>query len=219
MHISGAEAVVAAASPFLGIGESAMLVQPFLPLMTRAEMHQVMASGLATVAGSVLYAYIAMGVSGKVVVSSCVMSIPAAVATSKLRYPETEEPLTRRKVEIPADAAGARPCSNWLQALSDGTWMGVRVAGIVCGIVLVLVSVVALVDGVLAWAGGYVGIEGLTLAKVIGYPLIPIVFLCGVTRETDDILRVAELLGTKIGANEFVAVCIGASSASAFSED
>ena len=45
MKVSGAEAVVAAASPFIGQGESAMLIKPFVPYLTMCEMHQVMCSG------------------------------------------------------------------------------------------------------------------------------------------------------------------------------
>ncbi len=62
MRVSGAEAVVAAASPFIGQGESAMLIKPFVAHLTIAELHQVMCSGFATIAGSVLIAYIGLGV-------------------------------------------------------------------------------------------------------------------------------------------------------------
>lgn len=52
MGVSGAETVAAAASPFFGQGESAMLIKPYIPYLTSAEMHQVMTSGFATIAGS-----------------------------------------------------------------------------------------------------------------------------------------------------------------------
>ncbi|KAI9791435.1 MAG: hypothetical protein M1835_000343 [Candelina submexicana] len=39
MRVSGAEAVVAAASPFIGQGESAMLLKPFVAHLTQAELH------------------------------------------------------------------------------------------------------------------------------------------------------------------------------------
>lgn len=103
MRVSGAEAVVAAASPFIGQGESAILIKPFVAHLTKAELHQVMCSGFATIAGSVLVAYIALGVNGQALVSSCIMSIPASLAISKLRYPETEETLTSGRVVIPDD--------------------------------------------------------------------------------------------------------------------
>ena len=103
MRVSGAEAVVAAASPFIGQGESAMLIRPFVAHLTKAELHQVMCSGFATISGSVLVAYIGIGLNAQALVSSCVMSIPASLAISKLRYPEEEETLTAGRVVIPDD--------------------------------------------------------------------------------------------------------------------
>lgn len=103
MRVSGAEAVVAAASPFIGQGESAMLIKPFVAHLTKAELHQIMTSGFATISGSVLVAYIGIGLNPQALVSSCVMSIPASLAISKLRYPEEEETLTAGRVVIPDD--------------------------------------------------------------------------------------------------------------------
>lgn len=85
LNISGAEAVVAVASPWLGQSENALLIKPFLPHMTNAEFHQIMTSGFATVSGSVLYGYIAIGVNPVSLLTSCVMSIPCSIAISKLR--------------------------------------------------------------------------------------------------------------------------------------
>ena len=122
MRVSGAEAVVAAASPFIGQGESAMLIRPFVPHLTQAELHQVMCSGFATIAGSVLVAYIQLGVNGQVLISSCVMSIPASLAVSKLRYPEEEETLTAGRVVIPDDEE--HKAANFIHAFANGAWLG-----------------------------------------------------------------------------------------------
>ena len=206
MRVSGAEAVVAAASPILGAGESSMLVIPYLPYLTTAETHQIMCSGLSTIAGSVLYAFIGMGVSGKVVLSSCIMSIPSSLAISKLRYPETEEPLTAGNVAIPPSEARDKP-HNSLQALADGTWLGMKVAAMVCSTVLVLVSLVGLIDAFLGWAGSYLDQPNLHLSQIVGYPMYPIAVLTGATRDVENISKVAELLGTKVVVNEFKAVC------------
>jgi CNT family concentrative nucleoside transporter len=65
MGVSGAEAVVAAASPWVGQGESACLVKPYVDIMTDSELHLVMTSGFSTIAGSVLSAYIALGVDAR----------------------------------------------------------------------------------------------------------------------------------------------------------
>lgn len=70
MKVSGAEAVCAAASPFVGQGESAVLIKPFIPYLTKAECHQIMCSGFATIAGSVLVAYISFGINPQALISS-----------------------------------------------------------------------------------------------------------------------------------------------------
>ncbi|KAG9228973.1 putative solute carrier family 28 member 3 [Amylocarpus encephaloides] len=202
MGVSGAEAVVAAASPFVGQGESAMLIKPFIPHLTDAELHQVMTSGFATIAGSVLAAYISMGISPLALVSSCVMSIPASLAISKLRWPETEESLTAGKIVIPKDD-DERP-SNSLHAFANGSWLGIKIAGMIIAGLLCILALLGLVDGLLGWWGRFLSIPHLRIQLIVGYIFYPISFLLGVERN-GDILKVAQLIGIKVVANEFVA--------------
>lgn len=79
MQVTGVEAIVAVACPFVGQGESAILVKPFAAYLTKAELHQVMTSGFSTIAGAVLVVYIQMGVDPRALVSACVMSIPGSL--------------------------------------------------------------------------------------------------------------------------------------------
>ena len=71
-----------------------MLIRPFLATLTQSELHAVMTGGLATVAGGVLAAYIGVGIQASHLISASVMSAPAALAVSKIIYPETEVPET-----------------------------------------------------------------------------------------------------------------------------
>lgn len=80
-----------------------MLIRPFVPHLTLAEIHQVMTCGFATIAGSALVAYIGFCLDSQTLVSSCIMSIPASLAVSKMRYPETEETLTSGRAVVPED--------------------------------------------------------------------------------------------------------------------
>lgn len=204
MNVSGAEAVVAAASPFVGQGESAMLIKPFIRHLTEAELHQVMTSGFATIAGSVLAAYIGLGISPLALISSCVMSIPASLAISKLRYPETEEPLTAGQIVIPEDED--EKAYNALHALGNGSWLGIKVGGLIVAALLVVISLIALLNGILGWWGHYLNINKppLSIEMLVGYLFYPIAFLLGVERN-GDLYKVAKLIGTKVVANEFVA--------------
>ncbi|CAN6674480.1 hypothetical protein TRVA0_054S00716 [Trichomonascus vanleenenianus] len=200
MRVSGAEAVVAAASPFIGQGESAVLIKPFIPHLTNAEIHQVMTSGFATIAGSVLVAYIGMGVNPQALVSSCVMSIPASLATSKLRYPETEETLTSGRVVIPDD--DVREADNVLHAFSNGAWLGIVVAGCILTNLLCIIALVALINALLTWFAGFWGIPNLTLEQIFGYIFYPVAFLLGAPR--NELYQIAKLIGVKVIQNEFV---------------
>lgn len=198
MRISGAEAVVAAATPFIGQGESAMLIKPFVPHLTRAEIHQVMCSGFATIAGSVLVAYIGLGVNPQILISSCVMSIPASLACSKLRYPETEESLSAGKIVIPDD--DEHKASNTIHAFANGAWLGLQIALMILTTLLCIIAIVALFDGLLTWFGRYLNLRGeydLTLTLILGYVFYPVAFLLGVPRGP-DILKVSRLIATKI---------------------
>ncbi|CAF9941294.1 MAG: hypothetical protein ALECFALPRED_009057 [Alectoria fallacina] len=163
-----------------------------------------MCSGFATIAGSVLIAYISLGVNAQALVSSCVMSIPASLAVSKLRYPETEETLTTGRVVIPDD--DEHKAANSLHAFANGAWLGLKIAGMILTTLLCIIALLGLFNGLLTWWGRYLKINDppLTVELIVGYICYPIAFLLGV-RRNGDLLKVAQLIGTKLVANEFVA--------------
>lgn len=197
LGVSGAEAVVAAATPFIGQGESAMLVRPFVPHMTKAELHQIMTCGFATISGSVLVGYIGLGLNPEALVSSCIMSIPASLAISKLRYPETEETLTAGRVVIPDD--DEHKAENALHAFAEGAMLGITIAGTIVTSLLCIIAAVGLVNGLLTWWGSYLNIIDpgpLTLQLIFGYLLYPVAFLLGVSRQ--DLLLVSKLIAEKV---------------------
>lgn len=125
-----------------------MLIRPFVPHLTMAEIHQIMTSGFATIAGSVLVAYIGLGLNPQALVSSCVMSIPASLAVSKLRYPETEETLTAGRVVVPDD--DEHRAANALHAFANGAWLGLKIAGMIISTLLCIIALVALINGILS---------------------------------------------------------------------
>lgn len=162
-----------------------------------------MTSGFATIAGSVLVAYIGMGINPQALISSCVMSIPASLAVSKLRYPETEESLTAGQVVVPDEEDKS---ANALHAFANGAWLGLKIAGMIVSTLLCILALLGLVNGLLGWWGRYLNINDppLSFELVVGYLCYPIAFLLGVSRD-GDLYKVAQLIGTKLIANEFVA--------------
>lgn len=206
LRVSGAEAVVAAATPFIGQGESAMLIRPFMDHLTMAEIHQIMTCGFATIAGSVLVAYIGMGLNAQALVSSCIMSIPATLAVSKMRYPETQLSITAGKVEVPKHEDDERTV-NALHAFTNGSWLGLKIAATIVACLLTIIAFVGLINGLLGWWGGYWGLNDpntpLSLELILGYLLYPVAWLLGVP--TADLRPVGELIGKKVIINEFAA--------------
>ncbi|KAN0091197.1 Na+ dependent nucleoside transporter C-terminus domain containing protein [Tylopilus felleus] len=204
LNVSGAEAVVASASPWVGMGESACLVKPYVNIMTRSEIHLVMTSGFSTISGAVLSAYVSLGVPAENLVTSSVMSIPASIAISKLRMPEVDEPVTRGRVVV--DRGEEKPENapvNALHAFSKGGLFGLNVAGQILTNVLIILSLVSVINAVLTWVGRGFGIHHLTLQLILGYIGYPITFFLGVP--SAEILRVSQLLATKLIENEFAA--------------
>ena len=210
LRVSGAEAITAAASPFIGIGESAILIKDLMPYLTKAELHQIMTSGFSTISGAVLVGYIGLGLNPQALVSSCVMSIPASLAVSKLRYPELENPISSGTVMIPKveDSEAAREKSkdepqNVLQAFSNGATLGLRIAGTMMIQCMCIIGLVALCNGILTWFGNYWNIDHLTLELMLSYIFYPIGFLLGTPR--NEILLVSKLIAYKFIQNEYVA--------------
>ncbi|CAO3620890.1 unnamed protein product [Mucor fragilis] len=201
LGISGAESIVAVASPFLGACENALLIEPLVPTLTKSEIHQILTSGFATISGSVLYGYIAMGVSGQALLTSCIMSIPCSVAISKLRYPETEESDTKENASIPGHQDD--DTANILHALGKGAEIGVKIALLIMANIISILGALYAINSFLTWLGNFLTIKELTLELVTGYLFVPIAWLIGA--DDKDLVIVGRLMATKIWSNEFIA--------------
>lgn len=134
------------------------------------------------------------------------MSIPASLAISKLRWPETEESLTAGHVTIPPNNE-ERP-TNSLHAFGNGSWLGLKIGAMIIAALLCILSLLGLTNGLLTWWGHYLNIRDpdLTVQLILGYLFYPVAFLLGVDREGGDLLKVSQLIGIKVVANEFIAV-------------
>jgi CNT family concentrative nucleoside transporter len=201
---SGAETLSATGNIFVGQTEAPLLIRPFLPDMTRSELHTVMVGGFATVAGGVMAAYVAMlrepfpAIAGHLLAAS-IMSAPAALMISKLMVPETDEPKTGPDAPIEVEQVYA----NVIEAAATGAGDGLKLALNVGAMLLAFIALIALGNAVIGWAAGLVGFEGVTLQGIFGALLAPVAWLLGVhVGEAQD---VGTLLGIKMVLNEFVA--------------
>lgn len=209
LKISGAESLSAAANVFVGQTEAPLIIRPYLKKMTESEIMSVMTSGMATVAGGVLAAYVAMlsglipNIAGHLLTAS-VMSAPAALIIAKILVPETKTPETLGKVEVTSEKNSV----NLVGAAADGAFEGTKLAINVGGMLIAFIALVALINGLLGWVGNVTTLndllqEKLTLELILGWLFSPIAFLMGIT--LDNCVYVGQLLGKKVVLNEFVA--------------
>ena len=215
LGISGAESLTVAGNIFLGQTESPLLIKAYLEKMNRSEIFLVMLGGMATVAGSVMGAYI--GFLGgddpnerlffaKNLLAASVMAAPGAVVIAKILYPQTEE--VSENLNVSMDKIG----NNLISVISNGTREGVRMAVNVGAMLLVFISLIAMINGGFLAAGDLLGLnkwvaentlyENFSIELVLGYIFAPLMWLIGV--ETDDIALMGQLLGVKLVASEFV---------------
>ena len=199
MGTSGAESLSAAANIFVGQTEAPLVVKPFVEKMTKSELMALMTGGMATVAGGVLAAYVGMGVDAGHLLAASVMSAPAALVCAKLMVPETEQSCTEGVVKIDLPKTNA----NLIDAAANGASEGLYLALNVGAMLLAFIALIAMLNGMLGWAGGIVGFPQLSFELIIGYVFAPFAFLMGVPWA--DCIEVGVMLGKKIVVNEFVA--------------
>ena len=215
LGISGPESLTVAGNIFLGQTEAPLLIKAYLEKMNRSELFLVMLGGMATVAGSVMGAYI--GFLGgddpierlafaKSLLAASVMAAPGAVVVAKIMYPQTDKII--ENITIPTDKIG----NNFIGTLSMGTAEGVRMAVNVGAMLLVFISLIAMINGVFFGIGDGLGInkwvientpyENFSIELILGYLFAPLMWLIGV--ETMDVAIMGQLLGLKLVASEFV---------------
>ncbi|VEN59312.1 unnamed protein product [Callosobruchus maculatus] len=201
MGTSICESVNSAANIFLGQSEAPLLLAPYLKDLTDSEIHSVMTSGFATVAGSVMAAYINYGARPQDLITSSIMSAPAALCFSKLMYPETEEIKVKKENVQTVD----KPYESVLDAASKGVSDAIAMVQGIIASVLAFLAFVYLINGVLGWFGELVGFMDprWSLELIAGKIFIPISFLMGVPWEECE--SVGTLIGIKTMVNEFVA--------------
>jgi CNT family concentrative nucleoside transporter len=202
MGTSGAESLAAIGNIFVGMTESALVVRPYLERMTRSELFSLMTVGMSTVAGSVMLTYVKMLGSGDYaghLATASLLSAPAGILIAKVMIPEHEVPETASG----GRAATERTSRNVIDAAAQGATAGLRLAAYVGALLIAFVALIALVNDGLGGLGGWVGIEDLTLQRILGAVLAPVAWLMGVPWE--DATRVGALLGIKTVLNEFLA--------------
>ncbi|KAF9943787.1 hypothetical protein BGZ70_005426, partial [Mortierella alpina] len=180
--------------------ESAMLVGPYLEHATNSELHQVMASGFATISGSVFLGLISFGASPTHLITCCIMSVPCAIVTSKMRYPEEEVPLTRGKA-VTLERPDAE--DSFVHALANGAILGMQLSIVIAAVLIGFLSLLGCANYLTNWVFLFLGVTDITIQRLIGYFFYPFAWLLGIP--TADVYDSSKVLGIKFILNEFVA--------------
>ena len=216
LKISGSESLSVIGNIFLGQTESPLLIKAYLSKMNKSEVLLVMIGGMATVAGGVLAAYIAF-LGGddpekqiefaKHLLTASVMAAPGAILISKIIIPQTE------KIDSDVNISDYDAGSNILDAISNGTIEGIKLAVNIGAMVIVFIALIAMVNHLLFLTGNISGLNSiieantiysnLSLEAIMGIIFSPLMWLIGVA--SADIIPMGQLLGIKLSVNEFIA--------------
>lgn len=221
MRLSGAESLSAAANIFMGQTEAPLLVKPFIKSMTRSELNCLMVGGMATIAGSVLGAYVSFLGGGDpaqqakfatYLLSASIMNAPAAIVLAKLFMPETEPDKIDRSLKVSKDQIGV----NLVDAMASGAADGLKLALNIGAMLLAFIAIIYAVNWILVdFIGALTGLNefvvsstngvysGFSLQYILGQVFRVFAFCIGV--DWNESLYVGSLLGQKMVINEFVA--------------
>ena len=201
MGIGGALGTAAAAKIFLGNIEAPLIIRPYLKDFSRSELFSIMACGMATTAAAVMALYATIlkdvipGTIGHILTSS-IISIPAALTLARLMVPENHVEKTPGKLVMPYEF------SNWMDAVSKGTSDGLNIFLNVAAMLIVVLALVSLGNSVLSFLPSIQG-EVLTFQRIFGVLFAPMTWLMGIPWE--ESMVAGKLLGTKTVLNEVVA--------------
>ncbi len=196
MGTSGSETLSVSANIFVGQTEAPLIVRPFIQQMTKSELMAVMTGGFATVAGGVLAIYVMWltdipGIAGHLLAAS-VMSAPGALVVAKIVYPETESSETMGDLKINIE----QKSTNAMEALGDGATSGLKLAANVAAMLVAFVSLVAMINYLLGFAGT-------SMESILGFIFKPLAWTMGVPWSEAGTL--GTLMGKKIVFTELIA--------------
>ena len=195
MVTSGPETLSVSANIFVGQTEAPLMIRPYINTMTRSELAAVMIGGFATAAGGVLAIYAKWldtipGIAGHLM-SASVMSAPAALVVAKIMFPETNYS-SNEEVNLNVE----NPSANAMDALGNGTIVGLRLAVNVGAMLISFISIIALLNY-------FLGLFGFSIETILGSIFKPLAWSMGIPWSESS--AVGSLMGKKIVFTEFVA--------------
>ena len=220
MKLSGAESLSAAGNIFLGQTEAPLLVKPYIKNMSRSELMCLMTGGMATIAGGVFAAYVALlGGSNPeenlkfatILLTASIMNAPAGIVMAKIFYPENKKNIINQNLKINQEDIG----SNAIHALAKGASDGLKLAFNIAAMLLAFSAVVYMLNHFLTYVGDITNLNNiiqttsngqfdkLSMEYILGQVFRIFAFMIGIS--WDESALVGSLLGQKFVLNEFIA--------------
>jgi len=199
LNISKIESFVAVTTIFLGQNEIPAIVKPFIDRLNRNELFTAICSGMASIAGSTMIGYAALGVPIDYLLAASLMAIPGGILFARVLSPATEA----SQVTFDNLSFTETPPKSVIEAAASGAMTGLKIAAGVATVVMAFVAIIAMINGIISGIGGWFGYGHATLEGIFGYLLAPLAWLMGV--DWSDAHLTGSLIGQKLAINEFVA--------------
>ena len=220
MGMGGPTSLSVAANIFMGQTEAPLLIKPYLKTMTRSELLIVMATGFATIAGSVLVVYVTLlrptlpAIAAHLITVSITAS-PAAVALSMIMVPETG---TISKASTESDFK----YHSTMDAFATGATDGIAIIWNIATMLIAALALVYITNAILGvipvppeWTPDHS--THLSLNMILGWLFAPLMYVAGVP--WGESLLAGQFVGQKTVFTEFVAfINLGALPAEAMTE-
>lgn len=188
------ESFVATNAMVFGDTTAIIAVKDHIGKLDKNRLFVVTTASLVSVSCSILGAYMMM-VPAEYVLVALPLNVFSGLIVSSIVCPVK---LDKDSKEDEIDTKSSVEESTLFEAIGNGTLMGGRVALIVGAMLITYVGLLALVNGVLN------GLIGTDLQTILGYIMYPVAFLMGIP--ASELLTAGGIMGTKIVANEFVAM-------------
>ncbi len=200
LGVTGVESLVASMNIFVGQDSAPFAVRPYLKTMPKSSLFLVMVTGMATIAGSILAGLFAMGVNPQYLIVASFMGAPGGIMMAKILMPS--DPNDKDDLDEKIELNVAKH-SNVIEAAATGASEGVQVAITIGAMLIAFISLIAMLNGMLGWVGGWFGYGDITFQSLLGWLFSPLMFFVGVPWEESR--TVGSLFGEKLILNEFVA--------------
>ncbi len=195
------ESLNAAANIFIGQTESPLIVRPYLGRLTEPQLFAIMVSGVASVAGTVLLAYVSFGAELKYLLAASFMAAPGGLLMAKILMPD--EQIESAKEDDEHLKMEDSPHVNVILAAAVGAKDGLMLAVNIGAMLIAFIALIALFNGIVGGMAGLFGVEDLTLQKILGWIFSPIMYVLSVPWA--EAQAAGSLFGEKLILNEFVA--------------